>query len=73
MAVCLNLSAFSLILTFSRWEKEPPLIGFVKSESLQAESRFSFTKVLGALLPLPAGEGWGEGEPTARKSGHTNA
>jgi hypothetical protein len=22
--------AFSRILTFSRWEKEPPLVGFVK-------------------------------------------
>ena len=35
---------------------------FVKPESSQAESRFGFVQTLGALLPLPAGEGWGEGE-----------
>ena len=58
----MGLAAFPLILTFSRREKEPPLIDFVKHESLQAESSFSFAKTLGAFLPLPAGEGRGEGE-----------
>jgi hypothetical protein len=28
------LGAFSLILTFSRWEKEQPLAGFLKCEKL---------------------------------------
>jgi hypothetical protein len=54
--------AFPLILTFSRREKEQPLSGFVKPVSLQAESSFSFAKTQGAFLPLPAGEGRGEGE-----------
>jgi hypothetical protein len=55
-------STFPLILTFSRWEKEQPLAGFLKSASSQAESRFGFAKTLGAFPPLPAGEGRGEGE-----------
>ncbi len=53
---------FPLILTYSRREKEQPLTGFVKSVSSQAESRSSFAQTLGAFLPLPAGEGRGEGE-----------
>jgi hypothetical protein len=53
---------FSLILTFSRWEKEQPLSGFLKLVSSQAESRFHFAKTLETFLPLPAGEGRGEGE-----------
>jgi hypothetical protein len=56
--------ASPLILTFSRREKEQPLSGFVKSVSSQAESSFRFAKTLGAFLPLPAGEGRGEGEHT---------
>jgi hypothetical protein len=56
------MMAFPLILTFSRREKELPLTGFVKPESSQAESRFDFGQTRGALLPLPAGEGRGEGE-----------
>jgi hypothetical protein len=56
-----GFAAFSLILTFSRWEKEQPLVDFVKYKSSQAESGSSFAKVLGAFLPLPAGEGRGEG------------
>jgi hypothetical protein len=57
-----------LILTFSRREKEPPLAGFVKPENSQAESSFGFAQKQGALLPLPAGEGWGEGELHANPS-----
>jgi hypothetical protein len=52
-----------LILTFSLREKEQLLVSFLKSVSFQAESRFGFAKTLGAFLPLPAGEGRGEGEP----------
>jgi hypothetical protein len=63
--------AFSLILTFSRWEKEQPLAGFVKSASSQAESCFRFAKTLGTFLPLPAGEGRGEGEHPANPNSYT--
>jgi hypothetical protein len=57
-----------LILTFSRREKEPPLAGFVKPENSQAESSFDFSQTRGALLPLSAGEGRGEGELHANPS-----
>jgi hypothetical protein len=63
-----SVLAFPLILTFSRREKEPPLTDFVKSESSQAESSFDFAQTRGALLPLPAGEGRGEGELHANPS-----
>jgi hypothetical protein len=61
-----NRGGFPLILTFSLREKEQPLVSFVKHEDSQAESRFSFTKTLGAFLPLPKGEGRGEGKPDAQ-------
>jgi hypothetical protein len=67
----MGLAAFPLILTFSRREKESPLVGFVKYESLQAESRFRYAEPLGALLPLPAGEGRGEGEHGFAIPGHS--
>jgi hypothetical protein len=63
--------AFPLILTFSRREKEQPLVGFLKSVSLQAESSFSFAQTLGAFLPLPAGEGRGEGEHNSAIPSHS--
>jgi hypothetical protein len=44
------------------------LIGFLKSASSQTESRLGFAQTRGALLPLPAGEGWGEGELHANSS-----
>jgi hypothetical protein len=53
---------FPLILTFSHREKEPPLVSSLKFTSAQAESRSRFAKTLGALLPLPKGEGRGEGK-----------
>jgi NodT family efflux transporter outer membrane factor (OMF) lipoprotein len=61
-----SMVAFPLILTFSRREKEPPLAGFVKPASSQAESSVRSAKTLETILPLPAGEGWGEGELHAR-------
>jgi hypothetical protein len=64
-----RFAAFPLILTFSRREKEQPLVSFVKHESLQAESRFRFAQALGTFLPLPAGEGRGEGEHGICQSG----
>jgi hypothetical protein len=54
--------AFSLILTFSRWEKEQPLVVFVKSASVRAACSRRLDWTLEAILPLPAGEGRGEGE-----------
>ncbi len=48
----MGLAAFPLILTFSRWEKEQPLSGFVKPVSSQAESRLGFVKRRGAFPPL---------------------
>jgi hypothetical protein len=50
---------FPLILTFSRREKEQPLTGFLKSESLQAESSFRFAKNAGSVSPSPSGRGLG--------------
>jgi hypothetical protein len=60
----------SLTLTLSRWEREQPLTDFIKLTSQQAEAAFisarkkrrDFVEKLGALLPLPKGEGRGEGK-----------
>jgi hypothetical protein len=65
--------ALPLILTFSRREKEQPLVSFVKPVGLKAESSFCFAKTLGAFLPLPAGEGRGEGEHSANINGYNFA
>jgi hypothetical protein len=65
------LAAFPLILTFSRREKEQPLVGFLKSASSQAEFCFRFAKTLETFLPLPAGEGRGEGEYSSASHGHS--
>jgi hypothetical protein len=48
---------FPLILTFSRREKEQPLLLFLKLVSIQAAFSGGFVRTLGAYLPLPAGEG----------------
>jgi len=58
--IVMTISAFSLILTFSRWEKEQPLDHFLKPAAAQAVFNRGFAWVLGAYLP--AGEGRGEGE-----------
>ena len=52
----------SLTLTLSRWEREQPLDNFLKFESRRAEFSDGFAKARRAFLPLPAGEGRGEGE-----------
>jgi hypothetical protein len=57
-----NIVAFPLILTSSRWEKEQPLFHFLKLVSIQAAFNGGIARTPGACLPLPAGEGWGEGE-----------
>ncbi len=65
-----SCGAFSLTLTLSRWEREQPLVNFFEFICLPAEAVFcfamnqrrEFVKRLEAILPLPAGEGRGEGE-----------
>jgi hypothetical protein len=66
----MKTAGFSLTLTLSRWEREQPLADFVKIARREAEAAFyfamkaprDFVQKLGAFLPLPAGEGRGEGE-----------
>ena len=48
-------------------EKEQPLFHFLKVVSIQAAFSGSFAGTLQAFLPLPAGEGWGEGEAFSEK------
>jgi hypothetical protein len=57
-----NVVTFPLILTFSHREKEQPMFHFLKLVSIQAAFSGSFAGTLGVFLPLPAGEGRGEGE-----------
>jgi hypothetical protein len=61
-----NVVAFPLILAFSRREKEQPMFHFLKLVSVQAAFSRGFASTLGAFLPLPAGEGRGEGEQIVR-------
>ena len=53
---------FPLTLILSPGEREQPLTGFVKFASCRAEASRGFAKTLGAILPLPKGEGRGEGK-----------
>jgi hypothetical protein len=57
-----NCEPFSLTLTHSRWEGGQPLDAFKKLLSRSSEYSRRSANPLGAFLPLPAGEGWGEGE-----------
>jgi hypothetical protein len=59
---------FSLTLPLSRWEREQPLADCLKFGGQQAEEHRRFTKRRGAFLPLPAGEGRGEGQRLLRES-----
>src|SRR5262252_8309135 len=51
-----------LALTLSLGEREQPLADPVKSESNGAAFSRGFAQTLGTFLPLPKGEGWGEGK-----------
>ena len=52
----------SLTLALSRWEREQPLNIFLKFKRNRAEGSVGFAKTRRMFLPLPAGEGRGEGE-----------
>ena len=53
---------FPLTLTLSPAERGQPLARFLKFESLRAAPSRAFTKRLETILPLPKGEGRGEGK-----------
>ena len=53
--------AFPLILTFSLGEKEQPFIGLLKWVRQKAGVRRDHYEKLRVFLPLPKGEGRGEG------------
>ena len=60
-----RIGAFSLTLTLSRWEREQPLVATKTMEAGSAERSRGIAQRRGAFLPLPAGEGRGEGESGA--------
>jgi len=55
-------TTFPLILTFSLGEKEQQLDILAFAQIIRAAGRLQFVKTLGAFLPLPKGEGRGEGK-----------
>jgi hypothetical protein len=55
-------ATFPLTLTLSLREREQPLNLFFFSFDGRAEVRRGFALRREAILPLPGGEGWGEGE-----------
>ncbi|HTB82342.1 MAG TPA: hypothetical protein VK742_01695 [Candidatus Sulfotelmatobacter sp.] len=57
---------FPLILTFSLGEKEQQLDISAFAMIVRADDRLQFARTLGAFLPLPKGEGRGEGKVTSR-------
>jgi len=61
---CWLAKALSLTLTLSRWEREQPLVDFVKSKSRSPESSRGFAETRGMFLPLrsPGGRREGRGE-----------
>ena len=58
--VLASLNPFSLTPSLSRWERESP-------RPLLNRETLPFRSTLPTILPLPAGEGRGEGERSARK------
>ena len=59
-----------LTLTLSRWERGQLLDGFLKFVSHPAEFSRGHAKTRSVFLPLPAGEGWGEGECRISQGGY---
>jgi hypothetical protein len=58
-----HTAAFSLILNLLRWERKQPSYGPVFSDDRPTNPAAPIFKGLDAILPLPAGEGRGVGEP----------
>jgi hypothetical protein len=54
--------ALSLTLTLSRWERGQPLDTLLKFGGRGAECSRKLRETLGTILPLPEGEGRGEGK-----------
>jgi hypothetical protein len=54
-------ACFPLTLTLSLGEREQPLAAFLQLDCFEAESDRGFTETLETILPLPTGEGRGEG------------
>ena len=65
-------ACFPLTLTLSPAEREQPLAAFLKFVSNGAEVRRGFAKTLETILPLPAGEGRGEGTRGSKLESQTN-
>jgi hypothetical protein len=62
MAATINNTCCPLTQALSPGEREQPLDIFDEFENRGAKSSREFVKTLGTILPLPAGEGRGEGE-----------
>jgi hypothetical protein len=59
-------ATFPLILTFSLGEKEQQLDISVFAKIIRAADHVQSAKALGAFLPLPKGEGRGEGKQNSK-------
>ena len=68
-----KFARFPLTLTLSPAEREQPLDAFLKFVSRGAEVSRGFAKALETILPLPAGEGRGEGERGVHFTRHTKS
>jgi len=55
-------SRFSLTLTLSRWEREQVACASIIPKAARLNPNSGQRAKLGAFLPLPQGEGRGEGE-----------
>jgi len=60
------VAPFFLTPILSRRERGQPLCVLRNADDIRAESSRGFARRLGTFLPLPAGEGRGEGEPHFR-------
>ena len=70
MAACVRHVVFSLTLTLSRWEREQPLDILHFANGGPANPGTGARQDRRRILPLPAGEGRGEGESARRHHGH---
>src|SRR5439155_26214317 len=57
-----------LTLTLSHGEREPPAAGSVLREVRRADTALGCAESQRRILPLPEGEGWGEGKGDARSA-----